>query len=388
LIFARASSTLDLVSPRAPLLLLALALTFARAPAARALEPDEVLILARGASADAKTVLDHYRLRRGVPKENVLALQVGGGETISRKEFERWVLAPLRAELGKPERARIRCLLVLRGLPLRVGPAGDPPRRGAPPIPLAEARRLESTVAAFDSEIALALAPPPMLEGWVANPFFRPEPGPDAGPWPSGPDRPLLVARLDGPSTEVAAALVDRAIAGEERGLHGLFCFDARGLKKDASYGAYDERIREAARLAREAGLEVRLEDTPELFQKGDCPETAFYIGWYSLGKYVDAFSFAPGAIAFHVASLEASSLQSGDFWVKGLLEHGAAASLGPTDEPFLASFPDPVAFLAHVLAGKETLAEIYWRTIPQASWRQVLVGDPLYRPRVPGPGK
>src|SRR5262249_27659935 len=154
---------------------------------AAALEPDEVLILVRGAGLDAKPLLDHYRALRPVPAENVLGLPLGGGETIDRAEFERSALAPLRRELARPERAKIRCLLCLRGLPLRVGAAE---------IPGASAKQRESTVASFDSEIALALAPPPSLEGYARNPLFRP--GPLAAPAAIlGPQRPLMVARLD-----------------------------------------------------------------------------------------------------------------------------------------------------------------------------------------------
>jgi uncharacterized protein (TIGR03790 family) len=342
--------------------------------AAAALEPDEVLLLTRATSTDAAELIAHYRrVHPGVPSENVLGLSVAERETVGRAEFERWVLAPLRRELTKPERARIRCLLVLRGLPLRVAAAPD-----------LDPKRAEATVASFDSELALTLRPPGTLEGWAPNPLRRP--GPLLPPVPVlGPDRPLLVARIDAPTLALAHALIERAAEGEKHGLEGEFCFDARGLK-GGPYGAYDDRIREAARVARAAGLRVKLDDRPELFQSGECADTSFYIGWYSLGRYVDAFRFGPGALGFHVASAECRSLRGGEFWVPQLVEHGITATLGPTDEPYLASFPDPVDFLTRVIEGRRTLAEIYWETVPHASWRQVLVGDPLYRPHLAAP--
>ena len=42
----------------------------------------------------------------------------------------------------------------------------------------------------------------------------------------------LLVARLDGPSVEIARGLVDKALAAERDGLWGRAYFDARGLPK------------------------------------------------------------------------------------------------------------------------------------------------------------
>ena len=32
-------------------------------------------------------------------------------------------------------------------------------------------------------------------------------------------------------------------------------------------------------------------------------------------------------------------------------------------------------------MTGRLTLAEVYWRTVPWASWMQTCIGDPLYNP-------
>ncbi len=354
-----------------------------------ALEPDEVLLLARATDPEAGRIVAHYCARRGVPRDNVMGLHVRAGETISREDFERWVLAPLRRELRRPERARIRCLLVLRGLPLKVGPAPVPepaPAEGEPRGSKELVGR-RSTIASFDSELASVLRPPASLEGWAPNPLYRPFPVLPVRKPERGPNRALMVARLDGPSREVVLGLIDKAIEGEQRGLEGLFCFDARGMRGKGGYAAFDERIRVAAALAKRAGLQVLLEDTGRLFAEGDCEGAAFYVGWYALTNYHPAFTFVPGALGYHVASGEATTLRLGGRrkpWVPWLLHDGITATLGPVAEPYLGSFPDPVAVLARVIAGRHTLAEIYWETIPHVSWRQVLVGDPLYRPHLP----
>ena len=68
--------------------------------------------------------------------------------------------------------------------------------------------------------------------------------------------------------------------------------------------------------------------------------------------KYVDVFTFVPGAVAFHVASYEAMSLrrpkEAG--WCRGLLLRGAAATLGPVDEPYLHAYPLARAFFGLTL--------------------------------------
>jgi hypothetical protein len=56
-------------------------------------------------------------------------------------------------------------------------------------------------------------------------------------------------------------------------------------------------------------------------------------------------------------------------------------ATLGPVAEPYLASFPRPDEFFPLLLTGKLSLAEVYWKTTPMASWMISFIGDPLYRP-------
>ena len=63
------------------------------------------------------------------------------------------------------------------------------------------------------------------------------------------------------------------------------------------------------------------------------------------------------------------------------MLEKGVAATLGPVKEPYLQSFPLPDVFFPLLMTGQHPLIEVYYRTTPYLSWRQVLIGDPLYTP-------
>jgi uncharacterized protein (TIGR03790 family) len=129
--------------------------------------------------------------------------------------------------------------------------------------------------------------------------------------------------------------------------------------------------------------LDTIIEGTPQLFQPGKCPNAALYCGWYSLGKYIDAFDWAPGAVAYHLASSEADTLREprSQVWCKKLLEDGVCATIGPVYEPYLTAFPRPDEFLALLLRGDLTLVECYYQTQPFNSWMMTLIGDPLYRP-------
>ncbi|MBW1803718.1 MAG: TIGR03790 family protein, partial [Deltaproteobacteria bacterium] len=67
--------------------------------------------------------------------------------------------------------------------------------------------------------------------------------------------------------------------------------------------------------------------------------------------------------------------------WCRRMIEKGVAATLGPVDEPYLTSFPLPDHFFPLLMSGKLPLLEVYFRTTPFISWRQVVIGDPLYTP-------
>jgi uncharacterized protein (TIGR03790 family) len=239
--------------------------------------------------------------------------------------------------------------------------------------------------AAVDSELTLIMAGRYQAAGWLPNPFnlgFERLPG-----IARIRARTLMVGRLDGPTPAIARRLVDDALEGEKTGLSGVFYLDARGLTGQAAPGNYvwfDRHLLRLADLLRKySDMKVVLDKQPGVLPPGSCPDAALYCGWYSLGKYVPAFTWKRGAVAYHVASAEATTLRrpGATVWCKRLLEAGVAATLGPVAEPYLISFPLPDRFFPLLMTGKSTLLEVYFHTVPQVSWMQILIGDPLYQP-------
>ena len=257
------------------------------------------------------------------------------------------------------------------------------------------ATALNESAASFDSELALVLWPddyelvrwqPNYLQSKYDHSFLRQT-------------RPtLMVARIDASTPELALRMIDDALAAERDGLAGKAYFDARGLAPDAqasgggSAQSADEAddaaeldhalVLTANGLRDETTLEAILNDAPQLFAPNECPDAAIYCGWYSLGKYVDAFAFNRGAIALHIASDEAQGLHdpASQRWCKRLIEDGAAATIGAVFDPYLAAYPRPNAFFSLLASGKP-LGDCFWQTQPRTSWSMVLLGDPLYRP-------
>ena len=236
--------------------------------------------------------------------------------------------------------------------------------------------------AALDSEIALLHWQKYSPRGPAKNPLN----------WqtklPAGAkvDPTLMVSRLDGASKIDVERMIVASMVAELKGLTGECYIDSGGPARVAlqTRVEYDTKLTALAKfLQQHSKMKVVLDAKPTLFEKDSCPNAALYVGWYSLQKYIDAFKWNPGAVAWHVASWEAVHLrdpQSQEWCVK-MIQNGVAATVGAVAEPLLLAFPEPNEFMPLLMTGKYTIAECYWRTVPHSSWQMMLLADPLYNP-------
>jgi uncharacterized protein (TIGR03790 family) len=399
-----------------------LGLVVVLAPTASALEPADVWLVVNKNVPESRQLADHYTAKRGVPKTNVVTLDLPTDEDISRADYDAKLAGPLRDTL---KGRQVKVILTTYGVPLRVGPQEPTaaekaeldklrPQLDALRKKLAELEKnkdadkgqLETlradvnrlgtreqelshpeSAACVDSELMLLWWPKYKLERWVPNPLYFQSPDTYRKAAPPV----VMTARLDGPSAEIAKRLVDDAVAAEAKGLEGNVVIDSRGIayapkgnmSDDLGLPGYDESFREAARLLAKGGMKVIHDDKPELLPAGGAKGVALYGGWYSVGKFVDCCDFVPGAVAWHLASFEATTLRKPDTtgWCANLLKKGACATLGPVGEPYTVGFPKPAEFFGFLATGEYTLVECYSRSMMMCSWMTVLVGDPLYNP-------
>ncbi len=391
----------------------------------RAILPHEILVIANRNAARSIGLAQYYMERRAIPKDHLLKLWVTDKEWCDRDDYDRKVASPVRKYLKeKDPKGRIRCLVTMYGLPLGVLPpklTEDEKTRlkaleiGRDDLKMqmagldenqdAQLKKLKNELdglskriagsrkrdqrSSLDSEIALVLEENYSLAKWIPNPYFIGYRGKKIR---NMPEKALMVSRLDGPSSKIVRRIIDDSITAERTGLKGTAYFDARwprpGVKQkvglEKGYKYYDRSIYLAAEKVKKSGrMDVVINDKREVFQPGECPDTALYCGWYSLARYVDAFSWRPGSIGYHIASGECSTLKrkNSRVWCKMMLEKGAAATIGPVSEPFVQAFPIPELFFGLLVEGRWNLAEAYVLAQPFWSWQMVLIGDPLYMP-------
>lgn len=367
---------------------------------------DEVVVVYNSRAPESKSVADYYARARQVPANQVFGFALTTNEVMTRQEFKDTLQVPLARRLesggfwrfnaftnaatnGQPASvtrrvagSKIRYAVLCYGVPLKI--ASDPgwPDGGNTNL----APEFRHNEAAVDSELAWL----PMIE--MKPRLDGPMPNWTYGATNAAPLNPtngiLLVARLDGPTADIARGLVDKALQAERDGLWGRAYFDARGLTTNQmNYKLGDDWILGAAQVARALGFDTVVDDKPELFP-ADFPmsQIAFYAGWYAgdaCGPFqLPKVEFMPGAFAYHLHSFSAATLRSASqAWCGPLLAKGATCTMGCVYEPYLSLTPNVAMFLERFTIGQFTFGEAAWIAQPALSWQTTVVGDPLYRP-------
>jgi uncharacterized protein (TIGR03790 family) len=356
-----------------------------------------VVLIYNSSMPVSKEVADHYAAQRQVPAEQIFAFDLPQVETISREDFTTKLQQPLWKELrsrklltyGDAEsngsfkshvtEAKVRYVVLCYGVPLKITP-DTALKENVDQFPQ-ELRRNE---AAVESELSIL----PLLDQkpLVTGPFNNPV-GLATNQFAVSPTNGvLMVARIDGPTPEIAKSLVDKAIQAEKDGLWGNAYFDTRSIT-NAGFKQADDMLNAAAELAKLYGFEVVKETSSRTFPPTTpLPDIALYFGWYDQsvsGPFTNGMAeFRPGAIAYHLHSFSSRNLRVSNVWWTGpLLAAGATATMGFTEEPYLHTTPQINVFLYRFVQLGFSFGEAAYACMPSLSWQTAVIGDPLYRP-------
>jgi uncharacterized protein (TIGR03790 family) len=361
----------------------------------------------------SKEVALHYAAKRGVPASQLIEIDTPAAEQVSRAVYRDQIERPIHRALvdrglftdvvdivaATAERpgtvrhrcvgARIRYLVMCWGLPYRIAP--DPALPDDAPKEYRQPNKSSRNEACVDNELCLL----PGLGNFYLS-FVVPN------RWAFGATNAaqihptnavLMVTRLDGPTPELAAALVDKAMQAEADGLWGRAYVDLRSIT-DPGYAQGDAWMTNAAKAVKLAGFETYMDFQPQTLPPAfPLSHVAVYAGWYDgsangpfLAKHVE---FMTGAIAYHLHSFSAQQLRNPTItWAGPMIAKGATATLGCTDEPYLHLTPEIGVFLDRLVNHGFTLGEAGYASLVALSWQTVIVGDPLYRPGAKSPAQ
>jgi uncharacterized protein (TIGR03790 family) len=315
----------------------------------------------------------YYAEKRGIPKRNILKLDIPGTEDplgwdamrISWPLFDASIRQPVLKklrDLEKDKRPAIRYIVPVWGVPTHLN--------YAPPSTSGD---MGYSVDAFLASLQSGKTQP------MANPYRNA--GVHFEDWKNPAGWPMyLVTRLDGPTPQIAAGLVDKALRAETRVnlQSGKAYIDARGSACCDGYYAADRTMYRLRDVAAQRGVSVVFDEKNELIAKA--PEAMWAWGWY--GPPTDAYQFLEGAVGAQLTSYTAGSLRApyqGN-WVEQWLRQGITATWGATSEPNTTGYANGDDLLSAFWSGYN-FGESSYLAAPALNHMMVFVGDPLYSP-------
>jgi uncharacterized protein (TIGR03790 family) len=352
--------------------------------------PGQVVVVYNSNDPQSKDLAEFYALNRRIPANQVVGIPTTEKATIDRDTFEKTIRQPLVAKftsekwwiIGKdangitlPVQARIRCIALMKGMPLRIS------RSPLPEGETEETRQFNiNNEAALDSELSLMGVASYPIGSYIPNPYFNKDLSESQNPAKFY----MMVGRLDAKSYQQCKVMVLDSLDVEKDGLWGRTYLDFS--KKGGGFAIGDKWLDEIAKASIAAGhptITDRMTNT--LVTNYPMNDAAIYFGWYAFhrnGPFLnDSFKFKKGAVAVHLHSMSAQQLiDPTKNWSAALLDRGAAATLGNTWEPYLQLSHHFNIFYDRLTKGY-SLIEAGYMSMNVLSWQNIVIGDPLYRP-------
>ena len=353
------------------------ATTHAAASADTSALSGRVLVVHNAAYPESLDVANYYRAQRGIPASNACAITVANRSWVDLATYESAIKNPVRECLNAVGKANILYVVLSYATPDVVSGFASYGYRSVDQLLVDVWDQLGTNAS-----------------GYVRNPYYATVSS-AADSYPtfvsfedyrrSGSSRLIYsVWRLDGSSATVAKGLVDKALLAERQGLgpaSGIACFDRMygdiNTQADSGYGAGEWDLYQAARIVSQEGFRVLEDANSAEFGTAPaplrCDNALMYAGWYSYGSYNDAFSFANGAVGWHLDSYSW-------VWSRTALDRGIAVTSGAIAEPYLEGLTHPDGTFRNLLEGAN-VGDAFLRNTNWVRWMIVNWGDPLYRP-------
>lgn len=343
------------------------------------------LVVYNAAYPDSVSVANYYASRRSIPSQNLCAISPAAADTVTWNQYLTTVKAPIQNCLNAVGRTNILYIVFTYQTPYDVTSANG-----------LTFYAVDSYVAdIWDQYATQDFYPYPNL--WQTHAYYQEaqnqgnfyQPFVSFADYRAQQNAQLIysVWRLDAPTPELAKGLVDKAIAAENSGLTGQSCLDRNqgDITKiyDFDYGEVEWDMHRAAQFSSQAGFAVTEDSNQEEFgtpPAPDCPNAAFYSGWYSLNHYNDAFTWNTGAIGWHIDSASAFNPRGGANWSANAIQKGITVTTGSVNEPLSTGLVREGGAFRDLFQGAN-VGDAFLRNTRWLKWVVLYLGDPLYQP-------
>jgi len=336
--------------------------------------PDEVLVIVNQNSDTSVAIGEYYVQLRGIPDINLCILDCSTSEVIKREEYVGNIYFPIKDYLETTGlKERIKYFVTTKGVPLKITGKFS----------------YTTQMASVDAELVMLDYGSYQLNGWYPNPYYNKGDNLNRDALPL-----YLVNRLTAYDIdEDANDIPDDIESYLQKGLYppdeeGRFVLDVDPLYDGRNgYSQANDWIREAARILREMGAEVLMDETSQFLMY----ETGV-IGYCSWGSndHNDQihgepfFEWVNGAIATTYVSTNARTFKYppsyGQSMIADLIQEGITGVYGNVYEPYLTACARPHILFPTYYTGYN-LAESYYMSLRYISWMEIVVGDPLCAP-------
>ena len=337
------------------------------APSADAAEEAKsVLLVINKASTESVEIGAYYRIKRQIPKENVLMISVSRTENVSRSEYTSGIEAPIK-EAIKNSKNKINYIVLTKGTPIRLennagfSVDGHLASMNLPIQPIGELNKENITRS--------------------QNPYYGSTERFSSEKWNM-----YLVTRLTGYTVEDAKKLVDNSLAAKR--VDGPFFLDKAGNRTSGGYGQMEQMMERSYENLKTKGFDVQIDRDKDYILPGRP-----LMGYCTWGSNDGAFNldtyrkvkFLPGAICETFVSTSGRTFEpttGGQSLIADLIKNQVTGVKGYVSEPYTFALAQPDILFDRYVEGFN-LAEAFYAASLVIKWKDIVIGDPLCRPYV-----
>lgn len=327
-------------------------------------EKERVLVVVNDGSQDSQTIGEYYVRKRGVPKANLVHLNLSTTENVSPDEYRFSIEKPVRAAINKCK-SRIDYIVLTKGVPIRLRDNNG--------------YSVDGHLMAMELNVQPIEQPTQDQIRNAKNPYYD-----STKAFNSADFKMFLVTRLDGYSLKDCMALIDHSMTAKP--LKGPFFFDGASNRQGQGYKQMEDAMAQADKDLSARGFESKLDLTTEFMD----PKRPL-MGYCSWGSNDGAFdlatyrkiNFLPGAICETFVSTSGRTFNpttGGQSLIADLIQNGATGVKGYVSEPYVFALANP-AILFNRYTNGMNLAESFYAASLVIKWKDVVIGDPICRP-------